>query len=341
MVKPSGFGEFPFGEDPFGRANWTRAAIYHAIPAEYRQRDQEQGDVLRRTFEALAKSMNPLVLSLDRFPLLRSPDDVPIDLLDNLARDFGITTDQELSNARRRGEVTHAVRWFLLKGRKKAYIIIGAIFGYLVTVDNVYAEDCDDPTLTHGEHKWLALYDEVPSDVIPTDFVIDDPLDIYPYRAWPYHCPSHSLCITIRRASLTAPINAFNTVLKIVQKMRDTVRPIHVDFACLAFIETFDLDWQVGVGMQLIVKLRSDVNVACYYDVIDADVISTDGCLQATIQPICTYLNTIDLPWSCHYDVTDADVMDTDYGAICPEIIPLLPWKGSSLLFEEEFVLFP
>lgn len=338
----SGFGEFGFGEDPFGRANWTRAAVFRAIPEEYRLRDREQDFVLRKTFEALAKSFNPLVLALDRFPLLRSPDDVPVEQLDNLARDFGITTDQELSIARRRGEVTHAVKWFLLKGRKKAYVIIGAIFGYIVTVENVFAEDCDDPTLTVGEHLWLALYDEVPADVIPTDHILEDPLNIYPNRAWPYRCPSHSLCITIRRAALSAPISAFDTVLKIVQKMRDTVRPIHVDFACLAFIETFDVTWEIEVDMKLIIRLKSDVNIACYYDVIAADVIADDQCLNATIQPICTYLNNINIYWSCRYDVVAADAIEDDFGpAICPEILRVLPWKGGTLLFEEEFDVFP
>jgi len=342
-MSESGFGtsENGYGGSPWGRAGFTYSGVYKAIPEEYRVRDKNEGLLLRKIFDGLAKSLDPLVLQTDRFPLLRSPDDIPIELIDELAQDFGIVTDQELSNRRRRGEVTHAVRWFLLKGRKKAYIIIGALFGYIVTVDNVYADDCDTGTLVRGNHKWLALYDEVPADVIPTDKIMDDPLDIYPYPAWPEKCPSHSLCLTIRRPTVTAPINAFQTVLKIVDRIKKTVKPIHVDLFCLKYIEILDVTWDIDLDFKIIVKLKNNINIACYYDIIAADVMETDQCLQAFIQPICTYLNIVSVPWSCFYDVTEADVMITDNGAICPEILPVLPTTPVSPVFSEEFDVFP
>lgn len=345
MTVASGFGGSSppgFGRGQFGRADWTYAAIYRAIPEEYRLRDQNEDFVLRKLFDALGKSANPLILKTDRFPLLRSADDVDIELIDFLAQDFGIVTDQELSNQSRRSQVTHAVKWFILKGRKKSYVILGAIFGYLVTVENVYAESCDSTSLTNGDHKWLALYDEVPADVIPTDHAAEDSLDIYPFRMWPEHCPSHSLCLTIRRPFRTASINAFQTVLKIVDRLKTSVKPIHVDFHCLSYIEEFDVNWDIEVDLKLVVTLKNNLFVACYYDLIDADVMDTDQCLGATIQPICTYLNNIFVQWSCYYDVEKADVQVTDVGAICPFIIPVLPWAGSDLLFSEEFdALFP
>lgn len=113
-----------------------------------------------------------------------------------LGSDFGISIDDRDDEAVSRSAIANVTQFIPLKGTIKGYDVIGKIYGYDTTVLPLWHVDVSkyDPSYlaTHGElfeypsagsGVWLTSvaprflsYDEVPSDVEPTDIFCDDEL---------------------------------------------------------------------------------------------------------------------------------------------------------------------
>jgi len=90
MPLGSGFGEGKMGLDPFGQTNFARKILLENLPDIYKEEDIKQGFLFTKFIQSLYPNTNEFRNYLDRFPMIRSPEDIPTDEI--LFTAFMITT---------------------------------------------------------------------------------------------------------------------------------------------------------------------------------------------------------------------------------------------------------
>jgi hypothetical protein len=79
MPLGSGFGTGPFGVDPFGQTNFARKILLENIPSAYLDEDSKNDYLLTKFIRSLYPHKNEFRTYLDRFPLIRDPENLPKD----------------------------------------------------------------------------------------------------------------------------------------------------------------------------------------------------------------------------------------------------------------------
>jgi len=179
-------GNAPFPVNAgYGRGDWAEYVTWRILPEHTRNEDGEGSLVpepLRGMIDCLKPLMNELVAKWTLFPTLWDANLCPIAQLPKLAYNVGIALDPTKSEALQRSEVLNASQLFLHKGTDLGYTIVAAFEGLLVTITALWA-DGQEPSsaLTDVDPTtFVAQYDEVAADDIPTDEVFDDR-----YALWP------------------------------------------------------------------------------------------------------------------------------------------------------------
>jgi hypothetical protein len=79
MTLNSGFGTGKMGLDAFGQTNFARKILLENLPGMYLEEDINQGFIFTKFIESLYPHTNEFRNYLDKFPLIRSPEDIPTD----------------------------------------------------------------------------------------------------------------------------------------------------------------------------------------------------------------------------------------------------------------------
>jgi len=134
-----GFGHDEFGPETFGNTDWARIVLWEELPEDKKQEDLDAGGKYYDFVTSLMPSFDELkVLIYKSREHLIDPDTARIDLLDYVARNFGITLDLAEPEAYQRTQVEIAGRWRLIKGTDTSYVILCAIHGFDVTVKKMW-----------------------------------------------------------------------------------------------------------------------------------------------------------------------------------------------------------
>lgn len=134
-----GFGHGAFGERTFGEVDWARVVLWEELPEDKKQEDLDEGGKYYDFVTSLMPSFNELkTLIYKSHEHLIDPDTVRIDLLNYVARNFGITLDLAEPEAYQRTQVEIAGRWRLIKGTDTSYEILCAIHGFNVEVKEMW-----------------------------------------------------------------------------------------------------------------------------------------------------------------------------------------------------------
>lgn len=134
-----GFGHDRFGDETFGNIDWAKVVLWDELPEEKKQEDLDAGGKYYDFVTSLMPAFNELAMLICKsHEHLINPDTVRIDLLDYVAKNFGITLDLAEPEAYQRTQVEIAGRWRLIKGQDTSYIILGAIHGFDVVVTKMW-----------------------------------------------------------------------------------------------------------------------------------------------------------------------------------------------------------
>lgn len=180
----SGNAPFPVNAG-YGRGDWAEYVTWRMLPEHTRSEDGIGSLVpepLRGMIDCIKPLMNELIAKWVIFPTLWDAHACPIAQLPKLAYNVGIVIDPTKSEALQRSEVFGASQLFVHKGDDLGYTIVAGFEGLLVEIIALWADDqapgsaltADDPT------AFVAQYDEVAADDIPTDQISDDR-----YALWP------------------------------------------------------------------------------------------------------------------------------------------------------------
>lgn len=164
-----GFGTDPFSTGQFGITDWAEEALWKAIPLIYRDLDLTQGNFLRETVNGYKPPFNELRQFIDSIPAQRDPHDCNSNMLDLLANDFNVKTDDYKPDDFRRSAVIHISQQLLLKGTDRGYTVLGATEGYIITVTGLWETSCGSGILTSTGPTFVPDFDEVPADILPLD----------------------------------------------------------------------------------------------------------------------------------------------------------------------------
>lgn len=169
-----GFGTVPFSTGQFGITDWAEESLWKTIPLVYREIDPEsntadQVGFLRATVNGYKEPFNELRRFADKIPDQRDPRECDLNMLDLLGFDFFVKPDDYKPDLFRRSSVIHIAQQLLLKGTDKGYKVLGAVEGYIITVEGLWETECDSNVLTDIPPTFVVNLDEVPADMLPLD----------------------------------------------------------------------------------------------------------------------------------------------------------------------------
>lgn len=293
-----GFGKQSFGDGPFGESDWAEHYLWDQIPRVYKVFDKLVNLPYRKFIDAIKDPFNDLRAKREDFIELRSANEVPIEQLEFLSRDYGIESDKSRSERLRRSKVRNIVQQLKLKGTDKGYRIVGTYEGYIIEVIGVWEFGCNDrkdPSTTppfqefsFGETKYVNQFDVMPADVQPLDQTYTDRYVEHPNKdgfitrvpadgeTAVTKCRTQYLNIIIRPGPTLTSFN-FDDVLGIVDELFK-VKPIHVRFLNLVYTIRMSASniIQSG-GMDSVVTTKHEADQAQLYDSVEADAQQTDG----------------------------------------------------------------
>lgn len=273
----SGFGVDLFGQHQFGHADVGLDLLINNVPDIYKELDLENNNLLRRFLLALRDELNVNVIPfITKFPLLRDPRFVRLDLLDFLAADFGIKTDEEEVEQFRRSEVLNLYQWLIRKGEDKGYKIKGGIRGYTIEVVALDRINCGLNTslVDRDEERFVRLFDDIPADKVPLDNILVDDLDAWPNKTLMIRLQNgiFELCRTnilkLRILYNMTPNHNAKSLLKFINSAVNDVKPIHVRLVFEVFIDFGTLIWDITLPIFDIVveSVLGDADWSYYYD---------------------------------------------------------------------------
>ena len=256
-----GFGSTRWGDFPWGNSDWAEQILWKAMPEFYKILDQQtHGDVpnpLRGFVDAIKPPLEELRRKTRDFPDLWNADFAPEKHLPSLARAIGLNPSTNKPEVFQRLEILNAHQLYLHKGTDKGYRIVGSFDGLDVTIEGLYAENCDPGAVlsTDEPEFWVPHFDDVPADEIHMDSIYTDrfalwpwtlltsvvipgglnfdeiPLDTLPLDSGltftDGRCRSYSLSLTFFKSDDTE-IEDFNDVAKRVNRLVEFMRPLHV-----------------------------------------------------------------------------------------------------------------
>lgn len=263
-----GFGSQPWGNFPWGNSDWAEQVLWKTIPEFYRILDKQgHGRVpepLRGFIDALKPPMNELRQKTRDFPDLWNADEAEVDSLPPLARTIGLQPSTTKSEVFQRLEILNAHQLYLHKGTDKGYRIVASFEGLDVTVEGLWASNCEPGAALsqEGPEFWLAHFDDVPADEIHMDSIYTDRFAIWPWSLLTTilvpgglffdetaldtvpldsgftftegKCRSYSLCLTFFKGDDTE-IDDFNNVAARINRFVNFMKPEHVRLDKVAF----------------------------------------------------------------------------------------------------------
>ncbi len=315
-----GFGNFYFGDVPFGHIDWSRLVLWEELPSEAKQADKDAGYPYRDFVYSLCPSFDWLKANIDRFKDLDDPNKIRLNLLSHLGSNFGIDVDEAQPEEYQRMRVQIAGRWNVIKGTVESYYVLCGVHGFNVEVvplwwngeifvegnPTIYMEEPYneiDPGIFSDIKIWLNNAPVVPGTVsidIGGTVLNDDgeggfsgPFDSIDY-GWGYirfptfagstdyvraeyeskvgGCPNDGggRCLTHRLRLIITPgdiagkdeLTISEAFKRLWEKLNIEVKPYHVEFEPIVYSDSGYL----SIGKR--------------YDIIDADVISTDSRLR-------------------------------------------------------------
>lgn len=169
-----GFGYGAFGAFHWGWGDFAEIILWNYIPDIYKKEDKKLTDQpFRKWTDAVKRHPQEFRELIHRFPDLRDPNDIPIDLLHFLAGDIGWTDDENRTEDKRRAALYNAWRLYLTKGSEQGYKIIGNFNNAEIEADGLWEVDCDGGTFTYTPPTtFQPMFDTTPLDAF--DGMFDD-----------------------------------------------------------------------------------------------------------------------------------------------------------------------
>lgn len=263
----SGFGSHGFGTNPFGGADWAEDATWKLIPEFYRRDDSRlRGRVanpLRGFINSIKPSINELKESFDNFTSLWDADNIPIDYIEKLAYNLGITSSKDKDEIFQRLEILNSAQLFRLKGTDKGYKIAASFEGLTVDIIPLWAENCSPNVLLYetGPTQFIPSFDEVAADTVKADTVFNNEFDYWPVTLHPTRvigelffdstaldlfpldssnsfsaprCRSYKLRLSLYKPD-NSEIEDYDAVSKRAVSFLNKMRPMHVEFDRITF----------------------------------------------------------------------------------------------------------
>lgn len=270
----SGFGRDSFGTFVFGRADIGNDYLIKKVPRIYKELDVGQNFVLKRFLEAIAALLNDIYIpKIVNFTDLIDPRKIRLDLIDFLASNFGIKTDEEEDEDFRRSELINLYQWLIRKGEDKGYLIKAAItnlslsvkrldrFGCGLTLDT----DLNSFVLAENE-RFVVLFDSIPADVIPLDHIVEDDLDLWPGKTLMIDSRLNTLCRSNYLQMEVKVDERFSgrKFIKLMNRVVNDIKPIHVRLLWVVLIED-EIDWLIEVLSIEITTTEAGATVYSYY----------------------------------------------------------------------------
>jgi hypothetical protein len=271
---PAGFGIDSFGDVDFGVADVGREILYDKLPAIYKELDKDQNFLLKRFLRAFGEYINEKIVPLIRdFPLLRDARFIRLDLLDLLAHDFGIDTDDQEKEQYRRSELLHLYQWLIRKGEDKGYKIKGGVRSLIIDIQRLDRKKCGlDPALIPADReRFVRMFDDTPGDVVILDDILLDDVDAWPYltkmvlvdNGYFDLCRTNYLKLLID-ISIVGSAGATNLV-KFARSVVVDVKPIHVRLI-IEVLADFVINWGIIANLDVDVGLGAFVVWSYYYE---------------------------------------------------------------------------
>jgi hypothetical protein len=291
-----GFGWQPFGYSRgsavypvnvgYGLGDWGEEVTWRILPWWMRDEDGTGSTVeepLRGFIDAIKPLLNELIKTWRSFPSLWDANTVPIEQLEALAYNVGITVDTTRNEQLQRSEVLNVAQLVVNKGTDQGYSILAAFEGLLVEITPLWAENkLPGATLqVDGPTQFVPHFDTVASDEVPLDTVYDDK-----YALWPKTLYIQELCrsYSLRLVFLPSddPTQDFDpdVATRIAQRLL-RYTPAHVVIDRIAFdgLRGASQVWSgsvsadaFGVGMwvgPVVAEQRASTQV--WVDTVDAD----------------------------------------------------------------------
>lgn len=248
----SGFGRDEFGRFLFGLADVGNDLLLKKVPAIYRDLDRFHDFVLTRFLKAIADEYNDVFLeSVVNFLDLINPRLIRLDLIDFLASNYGIKTDEEEDEFFRRSELLNLYQWLIRKGEDKGYKIKSVVSGLTTRIFRLDRPGCglgiDDEFITDDKERFVALFDTIPADVLRADFFTTDEIDLWPAKWQMLQVESgifRELCRSNYLLIRVFVDENFNSkrLLKLINIRVNDVKAFHVRLKWEVIVET-DVDW--------------------------------------------------------------------------------------------------
>lgn len=163
---PGGLGGSPWGGGPFGLDSWTKILLYDTLPDEWRAEDAVRGYPWKRYIQTIEPLFEAALARADHPEVLFGADTMRAVWLPLLARTLGLRIDQYYAEDWRRTSIRFANQWWARKGNKTSIEYLAAIYGFTVTVQEVWQAAGN---LTFTPPPARPVFDEFPLDWIPLD----------------------------------------------------------------------------------------------------------------------------------------------------------------------------